>query len=69
MNMTDYTKTSLYQSYEMVKMEAKRYGVSIVGTEIVGLTPMEALLNVASYYLQIENFDVSQVIENRLLQD
>lgn len=69
MNMTDFTKTSLYQSYEMVKMEAKRYGVSVVGTEIVGLTPMEALLNVASYYLQIENFDVGQVIENRLLQD
>lgn len=68
MNMTDYTKTSLYQAYEMVKMEAKRYGVTVVGTEIVGLTPMEALLNVASYYLQIENFDISQVIENRLLQ-
>ena len=42
MNMTDYTKTSLYQSYEMVKMEAKRYGVNVVGTEIVGLTPMAA---------------------------
>lgn len=69
MNMTDYTKTSLYQSYEMVKMEAKRYGVSVVGTEIVGLTPMEALLNVASYYLQVENFSLDQIIENRLLQD
>lgn len=69
MNMTDYTKTSLYQSYEMVKMEARRYGVAVVGTEIVGLTPMEALLNVASYYLQIENFNIDQVIENRLLKD
>ena len=68
MNMTDYTKTSLYQSYEMVKMEAKRYGVNIVGTEIVGLTPMAALMDVASYYLQIENFEFSQIIEARLLE-
>ena len=68
MNMTDYTKTSLYQSYEMVKMEAKRYGVNVVGTEIVGLTPMAALMDVASYYLQIENFEFSQIIEARLLE-
>ncbi|MEL3908724.1 MAG: glutamate formimidoyltransferase [Treponemataceae bacterium] len=69
MNMTDYTKSSLYQAYEMVKMEAKRYGVAVVGTEIIGLTPMEALLNVASYYLQVENFSLDQIIENRLLQE
>ena len=68
MNMTDYTKTALYQSYEMVKMEAKRYGVNVVGTEIVGLTPMAALMDVASYYLQIENFEFSQIIEARLLE-
>lgn len=67
MNMTDFTKTALYQSYEAVKMEAKRYGVSVVGTEIVGLTPMEALIDAASYYLQIENFKLNQIIENRLL--
>ncbi len=69
MNMTDYTKTALYQSYEMVKMEAKRYGVNVVGTEIVGLTPMAALMDVASYYLQIENFEFNQIIEARLLDD
>ena len=68
MNMTDYTKTALYQSYEMVKMEARRYGVNVVGTEIVGLTPMAALMDVASYYLQIENFEFKQIIEARLLE-
>lgn len=68
MNMTDYTKTSLHQSYEMVKMEAKRWGVPVVGTEIVGLTPMAALMDAASYYLQIENFEFSQIIEARLLE-
>ncbi len=68
MNMTDYTKTSLYQAYEMVKMEALRYGVSVVGTEVIGLAPMASLLDVASYYLQIENFDYRQIIESRLLE-
>lgn len=68
MNMTDFTKTSLYQSYEMVKMEAKRYGVQVVGTEVVGLTPMASLIDVAAYYLQIENFDFRQIIESRLLE-
>ena len=68
MNMTDYTKTSLYQAYEMVKMEALRYGVPVVGTEVLGLAPMASLLDVASYYLQIENFDYRQIIESRLLE-
>ncbi|MGP1415752.1 MAG: glutamate formimidoyltransferase [Treponema sp.] len=68
MNMTDYTKTSLYQAYEMVKMEALRYGVNVVGTEVIGLAPMASLLDVASYYLQIENFDYRQIIESRLLE-
>ncbi len=68
MNMTDYTKTSLYQAYEMVKMEAARYGVSAVGTEVIGLAPMASLIDVASYYLQIENFDFRQIIESRLLE-
>ena len=68
MNMTDYTKTSLYQSFEMVKMEAARYGVSVVGSEVIGLAPMASLIDVASYYMQIENFDFRQIIESRLLE-
>ena len=68
-NMVDYEKTALYRAFEMVKMEAKRYGVNIVGSEIVGLTPMKALIDVAEYYLQLENFDSNkQILENYLLQ-
>ena len=68
-NMTDYTKTALYRVFETVKFEAKRYGVPVVGSEIVGLTPMEALIDTAVYYMQIEDFDMSQqVIESRLLE-
>lgn len=68
-NMVDYERTALYRAFEMVKMEARRYGVNIVGSEIVGLTPMKALIDVAEYYLQLENFDSNkQILENYLLQ-
>jgi len=50
-------------------MEARRYGVRAVGTEIVGLLPMQALIDCAEYYLQVENFDSAQVMENRLLEE
>ena len=36
-NMTDYTRTALYRAFELVRVEARRYGVSIVGSEIIGL--------------------------------
>jgi glutamate formiminotransferase len=67
-NMTDYTRTALYRVFEMVKFEARRYGVEIVGSEIVGLTPMEALIDSAAYYLQLEDFSMEQVIEYRMLE-
>lgn len=65
-NMVNYEKTSVYTIQEMVKMEAKRYGVPVVGAEVIGLIPMKALIDCAEYYLQIENFDVSQVLEANL---
>ena len=51
-NMTDYTRTALYRAFELVRIEARRYGVTIVGSEIIGLVPMEALIDTASYYLE-----------------
>jgi glutamate formiminotransferase len=66
MNMTDYTKTSLYRSFELVRTEAKRYGVNVIGSEIVGLVPMEALIDTAVYYMGIEKFTMEQVLESRI---
>jgi glutamate formiminotransferase len=66
MNMTDYTKTSLYRSFELVRTEAKRYGVNVIGSEIVGLVPMEALIDTAVYYMGIEKFTMEQVLEARI---
>ncbi len=67
-NMTNFKKTPLYRVVEFVRFEAARYGVHVIGTEIVGLAPMRALIDSAEYYLQIEKFDADkQVLENFLL--
>lgn len=66
MNLTDYTKSSIYRVFETIRMEAERYGISIVGSEIVGLVPMQALVDAADYYLRLENFSMDQVLEIRL---
>ncbi|MBW2573500.1 MAG: glutamate formimidoyltransferase, partial [Deltaproteobacteria bacterium] len=67
MNMTDFTKTGLYRSFELIKLEAERYGVNVVGSEIVGLVPMAALIDTAVYYLGIENFSIAQVLETQIM--
>lgn len=66
MNLTDYAKTPVYAAFETVRMEARRYGVNVIGTEIIGLIPQQALLDCVEYYLQIENFSSDKVLENNL---
>ncbi len=65
-NMTDYTRTALYRVFELILIEARRWGVPVVGSEIVGLVPMGALIDTAAYYLQLENFKAEQVLESRI---
>ncbi|NLJ73601.1 MAG: glutamate formimidoyltransferase [Firmicutes bacterium] len=66
MNLENYPITPIYRVLEMIRQEAARCGVSIVGTEIVGLVPQQALIDTAAWYLQLESFEPSQVLENRL---
>lgn len=89
MNLTNYKKTAIYRAHEMVRMEAERYGAKIVGSEIIGMIPEEALRETLAYYLhreeipegemsieemakqavdflQVENFDMDQVLEYKL---
>ncbi|MBQ2829686.1 MAG: glutamate formimidoyltransferase [Oscillospiraceae bacterium] len=65
-SVTDFAKTSLYRVFETVKMEAQRYGVRVTGSELVGLTPVAALLDCAEYYLQIENLSEAKILESHL---
>ena len=66
MNLTDFEQTPIHRVFEMVKREAARYGVMPVSSEIVGLIPKKALENAAEWFLQVENFDSSLILENRL---
>src|SRR5271163_255261 len=66
MNLTDFEQTPIHRVFEMVKREAERYGVTPVSSEIVGLIPKKALEAAAEWFLQVENFDSSLILENRL---
>ena len=68
MNLTDFEQTPIHRVFEAVRAEAARYGASIVGSEIVGLIPKSALEMTAEWYLQVENFHPSLVLENRLAE-
>jgi glutamate formiminotransferase/formiminotetrahydrofolate cyclodeaminase len=66
MNLTDFEQTPIARVFEYVKREAGRYGVAPQSSEIVGLIPKRALEDAAEWFLQIENFDPSLILENRL---
>ncbi len=66
MNLTDFEQTPIHRVFEFVKREAARYGVVPVSSEIVGLIPKQALEQAAEWYLQVESFDSSLILENRL---
>ena len=69
MNLVNYEKTAIYQALEMVKSEARRYGVTVVNTELIGMVPLQALIDSAMYYMQIEKLDQHQVIETLLIEE
>ncbi|MGO8791879.1 MAG: glutamate formimidoyltransferase [Terriglobia bacterium] len=68
MNLTDFETTSMTTVFEAVSKEAAALGVQVVGSEIVGLVPRQALNNAAVQYLRVENFRPKLVVENRLEQ-
>ncbi|HKP51170.1 MAG TPA: glutamate formimidoyltransferase [Chloroflexia bacterium] len=69
MNLLDYTKTPIHRAYELVRVEAERYGVPVVGSEIVGLVPLDAMVGLVDFYLRLKGFSRSQVLEARLLEE
>jgi glutamate formiminotransferase/formiminotetrahydrofolate cyclodeaminase len=66
MNLTDFEQTPIARAFEYVKRESARYGVAPISSEIVGLIPKKALEQAAEWFLQVENFDSSLILENRL---
>ncbi|MDK2846588.1 MAG: glutamate formiminotransferase / 5-formyltetrahydrofolate cyclo-ligase [Synergistales bacterium] len=68
MNIVDADKTAIYRALEFIRMEAARWGVTINGTEVYGMIPAKAILDSAAYYMQIDDFDMNQVLELKLLE-
>ncbi len=66
MNLTNFRKSEMFKAYEMVRLFADRYGAPVVGSEVVGLVPMDALVDSAEFYLRLENFSRDQVLERKL---
>ncbi len=67
-NLTDFEQTPVHLVFETVKREAERYGVPVVGSEIVGLIPRKALEMSADYFLRCENFRPELVLESRIAE-
>ena len=65
-NLTNYEKTPMHRVYDAVRREAERYGVDVLESEIIGLTPQAALTSAAEHYLQLARFSSSQILEKRL---
>ncbi len=68
MNMVDYKASQLFKAFELVKALAQHHGVQILASEIVGLVPMEALIDTAEFYLQLERFSKNQILETKLFE-
>ncbi|MFQ5499440.1 MAG: glutamate formimidoyltransferase [Candidatus Zixiibacteriota bacterium] len=66
MNLVNYTKTPIFRVFETIKSEAARYGVNVTSSEVIGLVPNDAILDVADFYLRLENFSSAQILEEKL---
>jgi glutamate formiminotransferase len=63
MSITDFEKTPLHRVFELIKIEAKRYNVTVLSSEFCGLAPLQALMDVVAYYLKIDNLNEDRVLE------
>jgi len=68
MNLVNYTKTPIFRVLNLIKSEAERWGVNVLSSEIVGLTPQKALTDCAEHYLKLENFSADQILEEKLAE-
>jgi glutamate formiminotransferase/formiminotetrahydrofolate cyclodeaminase len=69
MNLTDFTQTPIARVVEFIRREAARHGASVTRSELVGLIPQAALVDAAQWYLQLDNLEADQILENRLMEN
>lgn len=66
MNLTNFRKTPIYRAFEMVRIEASRYGITVSESEVIGLVPMDAMIEVSRFYLQLNEFKTEQILEKKV---
>ena len=69
MNLTDYRRSAIHTVFELVRSHAESFGVSVTDSEVVGLVPLEALVDAARFYLRLHDFDPDQILETKLMAD
>jgi len=66
MNLTNFSKTPIYRAFEMVRIEASRFGITVAESEVIGLVPMDAMIEVSKFYLQLNGFKNEQILEKKV---
>ncbi len=66
MNLTNFRKTPIYRAFEMVRIEASRYGITVAESEVIGLVPMDAMIEASRFYLQLNEFKTEQILEKKV---
>jgi len=66
MNLTNFSKTPIYRAFEMVRIEASRFGITVAESEVIGLVPMDAMIEVSKFYLQLNEFKTEQILEKKV---
>ncbi|MEF8848359.1 MAG: glutamate formimidoyltransferase [Candidatus Thermoplasmatota archaeon] len=69
MNLVNYQKTPIFRVFQTIKNEAERYGIPVIGSEIIGLTPLEAIVSTVDHFLRLEDFQMDQILEKKLLDE
>ncbi|MGH2348576.1 MAG: glutamate formimidoyltransferase [bacterium] len=67
-NLLDTATTSMARVFDEVRRAAGEHGVEVAESEIVGLVPLDALLDVARTHLRLRDFERAQVLEDRLME-
>ncbi|HRC53856.1 MAG TPA: glutamate formimidoyltransferase [Bacillota bacterium] len=63
MNLLDYKTTPMHVVMAEIEKEASEKGIDIVNSEIIGLVPLDALLDTAYARLKLEGFQRERILD------
>ncbi|MDR1562612.1 MAG: glutamate formimidoyltransferase [Dysgonamonadaceae bacterium] len=63
MNITDYKQISMHRVLETVRDLASHQGIELANSELIGLLPLQSLIDTAAESLNIDNLTSERIIE------